>query len=122
VAERSHDFIQQARTSNSRFLDGAPVRRGVPAIHAPAGQVDTHVAPLQIGNPAAGREAIPPNHAPRSGPGTAAEYGYRVSSCMEIAGQDMTHLSAAAGYDNLHTLFIRMMADTAATPRIRLFS
>src|SRR6202035_4392338 len=75
VAERSHDFIQKARASNPRIIDGAPVGCRVPAIDAPAGQINTYVALLQIGNPAAGREAIPENHAPGSGPRTAAEYG-----------------------------------------------
>src|ERR1019366_3217705 len=79
VVEGSDDLIQQARTLNSRFIDGAPIGWVIPAIDAQSGQVDAHIALCEIGDPVAGRTAIPGNHAPRSGPRCAAEYRNRVS-------------------------------------------
>src|SRR5205814_977537 len=112
MIEGSDDFIQQYSTSNSRFIDGAPVRCCVPAIDASSGQVDAYIAPLEIVNPFARRDAIPKDHAPRSGPWTAAEHSNRVPAHMEVPGEDTAHLSATAGYDNFHAL----MANSSATP------
>src|ERR1019366_2660560 len=113
VADGGYDFIQQARTLHPRVNDGAPIPRRVPAIDAPARQVDAHIAPLEIGNPVAGRAAIPADHTPRSGTRVTAEHRDRVPSCMEIAGEDVTHLSATAGNYDLHARYSCHFEDSA---------
>jgi hypothetical protein len=102
LVERLNDLNQQQRASNTGFVNGAAVLCAIPAINTSAGKIDAHVALLEFCDPSAGRETIPGHRAPGSSLRGAAKNGDCMSSCMEMACEDMSYLSAAAGYHDLH--------------------
>ena len=102
VFERSDHLVQQTGAADARIINGAAIRGVVAAIDAASGKVDTNVALLQIRNPGARRESVPWEDAPRSRPRMTAEYRDGVTLLVKVPGEDMTHLPAAARYDDVH--------------------
>jgi len=116
--KRSQDLVQLARALDSRFIDDASVGGVAPAIDAPSGKVDTHVAFGEIRNPRAWPKAVPGHDTPRSWPRLPAQHGDHVALGIKVAGfclrpqlpdfsamnrrNNASHLSASAGYDDLH--------------------
>ena len=89
----------------------------IPAIDAPAREIDTSIALFESINPIASPDPIPDHHPPRRSRRIPAERGNVMTLPVEVASQDPTDLPAPARYDYAHdrcgtsfSLFVAIVA------------
>ena len=97
--------------ANARFQNLAAVARVIAAVYIAARQIDHDIRTLQFLAPIARIAAVPHHSPPWRAPRTPRENRDRVARTVEMRGQHLPHLAAAAGNDDLH--------DSSITVRMR---
>ena len=91
---------EETSRSDARLIDSLAVGRGGTAVDGASGQVDANVGAFQVLGPWAELNAVPVNGLPLSRVRAACEHGDVMAALLEVAGQQLANLSAAAGKDD----------------------
>src|SRR5437868_5579001 len=105
VFERGDDLVEELCGLDAGVEDGAAVGAVVAAVDAAAGEVDADVGVFELGDPGAGGEAVPWDHAPGGLIRAAGKNGDGVAVRVKVAGEDLADLSGASGDNDAHVGF-----------------
>src|SRR5207302_274227 len=94
---RGDRIADQPRGDDSRLLDLATIGRAVPAVDAPAGEVDDDVSSVDLLSPFAGMQSVPRDGRPRLGPDVAGDNDNSNASHVEMTRENLPDLPAPAG-------------------------
>jgi hypothetical protein len=104
VGEAGDDLAEETGGEDAGVVDFGTVALVVAAVDTAAGEVDDDVGAFEGFSPAAFGEAVPVNGLPRRGEGTAGEHSYVVACGLEVTGEGVADLAAAAGEDDAESL------------------